>query len=193
MNETGTTSILLVGVGGQGIVLASSLLATVCLAAGHEVKQSEVHGMAQRGGSVSSHVRFGICVHSPTIPRGEADYLVGFELLETGRWLDYLAPAGTVLTSTQRLDPLPVASGAAVYPADLSERIRARAAAARLLDALEIARQAGSGRAANMVMLGGLARHLPFAEAAWRAAIAERVPPKTLETNWKAFVAGRDA
>ena len=119
----------------QGIVLASSLLASVCLAAGRDVKQSEVHGMAQRGGSVTSHVRFGDQVHSPTVPQGEADFLVGFELLECARWLDHLAPDGLVLSSRQRLDPLPVASGAVPYPAGLEELIRGRCPGARACSA----------------------------------------------------------
>ena len=193
MTENGTTNILFAGVGGQGTVLASSLLASVCLAAGCDVKQSEVHGMAQRGGSVTSHVRFGQKVHSPTIPAGEADFLVGFELLECVRWLEHLAPHGLVLTSLQRIDPLPVASGVAAYPTGLEDLIRARSPDARLLDAPGIARQAGSVRAVNMTMLGALSRHLPFAQDAWHESISQRLPPKTLQTNWTAFLAGKDA
>jgi indolepyruvate ferredoxin oxidoreductase, beta subunit len=193
MTENGTTNILFAGVGGQGIVLASSLLASVCLAAGRDVKQSEVHGMAQRGGSVTSHVRFGDKVYSPTVPAGEADFLVGFELLECARWLDHLGPHGRVLTSLQRIDPLPVASGAATYPTGLEDLIRARSPNARLLDAPGIARQAGSVRAVNMTMLGALSRHLSFPLDAWHEGISQRVPPKTLQINLTAFLAGRDA
>ena len=188
-----TRNVSLVGVGGQGILLASEILCRVGLLAGKDVKKSEVHGMAQRGGSVTSHVRFGDQVHSPTVPQGEADFLVGFELLECARWLDHLAPDGLVLSSRQRLDPLPVASGAVPYPAGLEELIRGRCPGARLLDAVEIARQAGSVRAVNMTMLGALSRHLPFPQEAWRQGIGQRVPPKTLETNWTAFVAGTNA
>jgi indolepyruvate ferredoxin oxidoreductase, beta subunit len=187
-----TTNILFAGVGGQGIVLASSLLASTCLAAGRDVKQSEVHGMAQRGGSVTSHVRFGDAVHSPTIPAGEADFLVGFELLESVRWLDHLAPDGLPLVNQQRIDPITVASGATTYPDDLDDKIRTHCGGAVLMDALGIAKAAGSVRAVNLAMLGALSARLPFPVDAWREGISQRVPPKTLDTNWKAFQAGRD-
>jgi indolepyruvate ferredoxin oxidoreductase, beta subunit len=193
MKENGTTNILFAGVGGQGIVLASSLLASVCLAAGRDVKQSEVHGMAQRGGSVTSHVRYGDSVHAPTIARGEADFLVGFELLESVRWLDHLAPAGAVFVNVQRIAPITVASGVTAYPDGLEEQIRSRCAHAVLMEALDLARKAGSTRAVNLAMLGALSTQLPFAVDAWHECVSKRVPPKTLETNWAAFLAGRDA
>jgi len=190
-----TTSILFAGVGGQGIVLASSLLAQVSLSAGHDVKQSEVHGMAQRGGSVTSHVRFGARVYSPTIPQGEADFLVGFELLECARWLPHLAPGAAIVANAQRIDPMPVASGAAAYPTHLEERLRAAVGPGRfvIVDGLALARAAGAARAVNMAMLGALSRCLPFAEEDWHAAISGRVPPKTLAANLAAFGAGRTA
>ncbi len=191
MTDNGTTSILFAGVGGQGIVLASSLLASVCLAAGHDVKQSEVHGMAQRGGSVTSHVRFGTAVLSPTIPRGEADFLIGFELLETVRWSGFLKPSGALLVNTQRIDPITVASGAAEYPDGLEEQLRARHRDTVLIDALDIAQEAGNPRAVNLALLGALSNRLPFPEDAWHQGISQRVPPKTLTSNWAAFQAGR--
>ncbi|MFH1567700.1 MAG: indolepyruvate oxidoreductase subunit beta [Gemmatimonadota bacterium] len=191
MNGKGTTNVLFAGVGGQGIVLASSLLATVCLAAGHDVKQSEVHGMAQRGGSVTSHVRFGPTVHSPTIAQGEADYLVAFELLEAARWLGCLAADGTALVNTQRIEPITVTSGATEYPSDLEDRIREGCAHPVLIDAFGQAQQAGSVRAVNMVLLGSLATRLGFGEEVWHRAISERVPSRTFTINWKAFGAGR--
>ena len=191
MSRNGTTSVLFAGVGGQGIVLASSLLATVCLDEGHDVKQSEVHGMAQRGGSVTSHVRFGALVHSPTIPAGEADYVVAFELLEGARWSGHLAAGGTALVNTQRIAPITVSSGAMEYPGDLETRLSGSGSTTVLVDAFGLAEEAGSRRAVNMVLLGGLSAHLNFSPDVWRQAIANRVPPKTLETNWKAFEAGR--
>ena len=191
MSGDGTTSVLFAGVGGQGIVLASSLLATVCLEGGHDVKQSEVHGMAQRGGSVTSHVRFGSLVHSPTIPAGEADYLLAFELLEGVRWSEHLVSGGAALVNTQRIEPITVTSGAMEYPGDLEERLRRDCADPVLVNALAMAEEAGSARAVNMVLLGGLSARLDIDTEVWHQAIANRVPPKTLVTNWKAFETGR--
>ncbi|MEW6751664.1 MAG: indolepyruvate oxidoreductase subunit beta [Candidatus Latescibacterota bacterium] len=191
MSGNGTTSVLFAGVGGQGIVLASGILASACLEAGHDVKGSEVHGMAQRGGSVTSHVRFGPRVVSPTIPAGEADFVVGFELLESLRACDQLAPHGTVVANLQRIDPITVASGAAQYPAGLPERIRQRCERAVFVAALEIARQAGSVRAANMALLGCLSARLPLELDLWQRTIERRVPARTLPTNWEAFTRGR--
>lgn len=191
MTENGTTDVLFAGVGGQGIVLASSLLAGVCLAAGHDVKQSEVHGMAQRGGSVTSHVRFGVEVRSPTIARGEADFLLAFELLEGVRWCSHLATDGTAMVNVQRIEPITVTSGAAQYPDDLEARLRTGCAHPVLLDALGLAVKAGSARAVNMVMLGCLSARLDFDLEVWRKGIAARVPPRTLDANWEAFTAGR--
>lgn len=185
-------NILLAGVGGQGTVLASAILANVCLAAGYEVKQSEVHGLAQRGGSVTSHVRFGPRVHSPIIPWGEADFLLGFEMLEGFRWSDYLAPAGIALVNTQRIDPLTVASGAVEYPDDLKEQLLKRCPRAVLIDAFGIAREAGNVRATNMALLGALSVYLNFELSLWEEGIRGRVPPKTFAANWSAFKAGRE-
>ncbi|MFA6109817.1 MAG: indolepyruvate oxidoreductase subunit beta [Candidatus Latescibacterota bacterium] len=187
-----STDVLFAGVGGQGTVLASAILANLCLQAGHDVKQSEVHGMAQRGGSVTSHVRFGPKVWSPTIPYGEADFLLGFELLEGLRMVDCLAPDGLALVNTQRIDPITVASGAATYPEDAGERIRARCPRAVLIDAFAVAQQAGNAKATNMALLGALSAHLDLGLELWEEGIRGRVPPKTFAVNWAAFCAGRE-
>ena len=191
MTDNGTTNILFAGVGGQGIVLASGLLAGICLQAGYDVKQSEVHGMAQRGGSVTSHVRFGKAVHSPTIAAGEADYLLAFEILEGMRSCDQLAADGVALINTQQIEPMTVTSGTMDYPEDLAGSLRSRCPNLALIDAFDIAGKAGSVRATNMVLLGSLSARLDFDHELWRKAIAGRVPPKTLEVNWNAFEEGR--
>jgi indolepyruvate ferredoxin oxidoreductase beta subunit len=191
MNPNPTTDVLFAGVGGQGTVLASAILANLCLSAGYDVKQSEVHGMAQRGGSVTSHVRFGSRVWSPTIPAGEADFLVGFELLEGLRMIGSLAPGGVALINTQRIDPITVASGATQYPEDAGEQIIARCPRAVLVDAFAIARAAGNPRATNMALLGALSAHLDLSLDLWEDGIRGRVPPKTFAANWAAFSAGR--
>jgi indolepyruvate ferredoxin oxidoreductase beta subunit len=184
-------NVFFVGVGGQGIVLASELLAKACMAAGHDVKQSEVHGMAQRGGSVTSHVRFGPRVFSPTIAVGEADFMVAFELLEGLRGLEYLAPDGVPLVNTQRLDPITVTSGTTRYPADVDAQLRQRCPQVVLVDGLGLAQRAGNARAVNIALLGALSARLDIDPGTWEEAIRNRVPPKTFAANWAAFAAGR--
>ena len=186
------TNVLLAGVGGQGILLASEILASVALAAGQDVKQSEVHGMAQRGGSVTSHVRFGQKVHSPTIETGTAHILLSFELLEAARWLDYLAQDGTAIVNCQRIDPMPVASGKMAYPEDLESIIRQKCHTAYMMDARSLAVAAGHIKAVNMVLLGALSRILPYPEDLWQETMRKRVPAKTLSINQIAFRSGRD-
>ena len=190
MNET--TNILIVGVGGQGIILASEVLASTALAAGLDVKQSEVHGMAQRGGSVSSHVRFGEQVASPTIERGKADVLLSFELMESLRWVDALKSDGTVIVNTQQIDPMPVASGKAEYPDDVLTKLESRCAALYPVDGRDLAGIAGHIKSVNIVLLGVLSTLLPFEDSAWEIAIKNRVPAKTIDINKKAFQLGRD-
>ena len=192
MKENGNTNVLFAGVGGQGIVLASGILANICLASGYDIKQSEVHGMAQRGGSVTSHVRFGDQVNSPTIAQGKADFLLGFELLESLRWTDYLAEDGVAIVNVQRIDPITVSSGVMEYPDDLEERIRARCKDPVLMDAFAIACEAGSARAINMALLGSLSGRLDFPLEIWEEGIRDRIPPKTFDANWAAFTAGRE-
>jgi indolepyruvate ferredoxin oxidoreductase beta subunit len=188
-----TTSILMVGVGGQGIVLASDVLAQAAHYAGHDVKKSEVHGMSQRGGSVSSDVRFGQSVHSPRTPPGDVDYLVAFEKLEALRYLHYLAPAGNLIVNDQEILPSTVTSGAAEYPPDIIERIAARSRNVEIVPALQLARDAGNVRAANAALLGALSRHLDIPLAAWKRALKDRVPAKALDINLEVFKAARRA
>jgi indolepyruvate ferredoxin oxidoreductase beta subunit len=147
--------------------------------------------MSQRGGSVVTYVRCGGKVYSPLIDRGQADFIVSFEMLEAARWLEYLAPAGQVITNTQRIDPMPVITGAAAYPENLAEKIRAAGVKADAFDALTLAEKAGSGKAVNIVLLGRLSRYFDFPESVWETALRETVPPKFLELNQKAFAFGR--
>ena len=184
-------NILLVGVGGQGIVLASEVLAAVCLASGHDVKQSEVHGMAQRGGSVTSHVRFGPEVFSPTIEKGEADIMLSYELLESMRWLDYLSRDGVAIVNNQRIDPMTVASGKAKYPQRIADVLKVRSKHLDLVDCQAIARKVGNLRTVNVILLGVLSKHLDFDEELWIEALKNRVPENTVDINIKAFNAGR--
>ena len=185
-----TTNILMAGVGGQGILLASEIIAHACLKAGYEVKQSEVHGMAQRGGSVTSHVRFGRQVFSPLIPRGQAGVLLAFEQLEALRWVDYLKPGGTVVVNDQRIAPITVTSGAAEYPEGIAERLRDAASRVIVVDGLDMARQVGNLRVVNAALLGALSRLLSLEPSVWLEAIREKVPQKALEANLAAFEMG---
>ena len=184
---------MIVGVGGQGSLLASKLLGHLLLGQGYDVKVSEVHGMSQRGGSVVTYVRWGDAVASPIVDRGEADYIVSFELLEAARWLEYLKPSGQVVTATQRIDPMPVITGAAAYPEDLVAKMKAAGARVDALDCLALAEQAGSAKATNLVLLGRLSRFFDLPEEAWQASLAATVPPQFLELNQKAFALGRGA
>ncbi len=185
----GTTNVFISGVGGQGILLASEILSEVALARGMDVKKSEVHGMAQRGGSVVSHVRFGEKVYSPVIAEREADLLVSFEKMEALRWIHYLAPNGTVIVNTQEIVP----SGLEEYPKGMDDGIRERRPDAHFLDAFALAKEAGNARAVNTVMLGAFSNYLDFSEDEWKKAIEARVPKKTIEINLKAFELGRAA
>lgn len=186
-----TRSVVLAGVGGQGTILAANLLASALVEHGYDVKTSEVHGMAQRGGSVISMVRFGSAVASPLVPYGEAEALVATELLETLRNLEFLAPGGRVIASRTRVDPLPVLQGAVEYPADAEEHISSIAPESIIVDAAAIAAEAGDARAANTVLLGILSPMLPVGEDEWLAAIESLVKAKAVEANRKAFLAGR--
>ncbi len=189
--ENGTKDTLFVGVGGQGIILASEVLASLCLEAGYDVKQSEVHGMAQRGGSVISHVRYSQRVDSPVVEMGRADLLVSFELLEGLRWMGYLKPEGSAFINQQTIHPITVASGAAEYPDGIEDRIRSAHPNAVLVDGLAIAQQAGNIRAVNVALLGALSTQMEFSPELWESCFGRRVPPKTLEVNLAAFRAGR--
>lgn len=191
MVENGSTGTLFVGVGGQGIILASEVLAMLCLEAGYDIKQSEVHGMAQRGGSVISHVRFGRSVRSPMIELGRADYLVSFEMLEALRWVAYLKPDGVALVNTLKIAPMTVTSGAMTYPAEIEGMIREKCKRTVFVDGLAIAEEAGNTRAVNVAMLGALSIYLPFAQDVWETCVCNRVPERFLDVNLAAFRAGR--
>ncbi|MBQ9291373.1 MAG: indolepyruvate oxidoreductase subunit beta [Clostridia bacterium] len=183
-------NIMIVGVGGQGSLLASKLLGHLLLNKGFDVKVSEVHGMSQRGGSVVTYVRFGKKVYSPIIDQGEADLIVSFELLEAARWLPYLKEGGQIVTNTQMIDPMPVITGAAQYPEHLEEKI-AEKARLDALDCLELARQAGSAKAVNIVLMGRLSRYFDFPEEDWLESIEACVPARFIELNKTAFSLGR--
>lgn len=188
-----TKSIMIAGVGGQGTLLASKLLGSLLLSQGHDVKVSEVHGMAQRGGSVVTYVRYGEKVASPIIDKGEADVLVAFELLEAARWVPYLRPDGVLIANTQEILPMPVITGAASYPADLAENLRQVCKSPILVDALTPAEAAGSAKAVNVVLMGILSTVLGMPEEAWLAALEGQLQPGLVEMNRKAFYAGRQA
>jgi indolepyruvate ferredoxin oxidoreductase beta subunit len=189
-----TTNFALVGVGGQGVLLASDILAAVGMRAGLDVKKSEVHGMAQRGGSVLSQVRWGDKVYGPLVGPGEVDYLVSFELLEALRWLTFLRPEGIAIVNDQKLPPLAVSSGGMEYPAE--EQIKKALAEATgeyyIVPALAKAEALGTERATNIVLLGALSAHLDVPEELWLEVVEERVPKKYIELNRKAFAAGRE-
>jgi indolepyruvate ferredoxin oxidoreductase beta subunit len=188
-----TKNIMIVGVGGQGSLLASKLLGRLLLTRGYDIKVSEVHGMSQRGGSVVTYVRFGDKVYSPVIDKGQADYIVSFELLEAARWTEYLKPGGKIIVNTQQINPMPVIIGAAEYPAGLVEKMTAAGIDVDAFDALTLAGEAGSAKAVNIVLMGHLSRYFDFTEEEWMTAIEQSVPAKFLELNKKAFALGRNA
>ena len=187
-----TKNIMIVGVGGQGSLLASKLLGRLLLSGGYDVKVSEVHGMSQRGGSVVTYVRFGDRVYSPVIDKGEADFIVSFELLEAARWTEYLKPNGKIIVNTQQINPMPVISGMAQYPEQLAEKLQQAGADTDAFDALSLAVQAGSTKAVNLVLMGRLSRYFEFTEEQWLSAMEEIVPPKFLQLNKTAFSLGRN-
>lgn len=185
------TTVMLAGVGGQGTILAADVLAKVAAAAGMDVKLSEVHGMAQRGGSVDTTVRFGEHVYSPITDPGSADHLVAFELIEAARALPYVRPGGRLLVNSRTIDPLPVLIGTACVPDGLEGRLADEGAV--FLDAEQLACEAGSPKSANIVLLGALSTGLSFTLDLWREVITARVPSKTIEVNLRAFEIGREA
>ena len=183
--------IILSGVGGQGILSIAAIIGEAALRKGLHVKQAEVHGMSQRGGSVVTYVRYGGRVDSPIVDKGQADVILSFEQLEAARYLTYLKPDGTLLTNTQQIDPMPVVTGAAVYPQNLIEKMKTAGVKILALDALTLAKKAGSVKAINVALLGVLSNYMPFSEDIWREAISACVPPRFLEVNQKAFALGR--
>ena len=189
-----TKNIMIVGVGGQGTLLASKMLGYVLLQQGYDVKVSEVHGMSQRGGSVVTYVRYGKKVYSPVIYKGEADVIISFEKLEAARWLEFLKKDGTIITNTQEVEPMPVITGAAAYPENLIEKMQAAGAKVDAKDFLSIAQEAGSAKAVNIALMGRLSTYFhEISDEQWQDAIEKIVPPKFLYLNRKAFEAGRNA
>ena len=186
-----TKSIMIVGVGGQGTLLASRVLGHLFMDAGYDVKVSEVHGMSQRGGSVVTYVRFGDDVASPIIDEGQADYIISFELLEAARYLHYLKAGGKLVSNAQKMDPMPVITGATTYPENIGGRIADLGVDADIFDALTLARAAGSAKAVNIVLLGRFSRYFDFSPEAWDAALKDVIPAKFLAMNLKAFESGR--
>ncbi len=182
---------MIVGVGGQGTLLASKILGKAAMDSGYDVKVSEVHGMSQRGGSVVTYVRIGETpdevVYSPVICRGDADVILSFELLEAARWLPNLKNGGTIITSTQKINPMPVITGAAQYPDSIVEDITALGVDLRAYDAQSIAREAGNERASNVALIGLASGVLGFELDVLRSAVAACVPEKALEINLNAF------
>lgn len=182
--------VLMVGVGGQGTILASRILAQAAQEAGYDVKMSEIHGMAQRGGSVTTQIRLGEKVYSPLIVLGGADILLAFEKLEALRLLPYLKKGGTLIVNNQSIEPVPVLTGAMEYPKDIPGYLQATVPNTLVFDATEIAARCGTVKAANVVLVGALARRMPIERPIWEKALAEHVPAKLLEVNKAAFAAG---
>ena len=189
--ENKVTNIMIVGVGGQGALLASKTLGQVLLDAGYDVKVSEVHGMSQRGGSVVTYVRYGKKVYSPIIDKGQADYIVSFELLEAARYTEYLKESGRIVVNTQQIDPMPVITGAAKYPENLVEKMTEAGFQVDAMDCLSLAKEAGSTKSVNIVLMGRLSKYMDFQEEAWLKAIEKLVKPQFLDMNKKAFSLGR--
>ena len=186
-------SVMIVGVGGQGTLLASRVLGSAMLSQGVDVKVSEVHGMSQRGGSVVTYVRYGDKVYSPIIAQGEADVLLAFEALEAARYLPWLKPEGTVVVNTQQMDPMPVVTGVAEYPKDILGKVREQGVKVVALDALGMAEEAGSSKAVNVVLIGAMAKKLDLPKEVWIDTIKETVSSKFIDMNLKAFELGYNA
>jgi len=186
------TNVLIVGVGGQGVLLASEVLSEVAMRVGLDVKKSEVHGMSQRGGVVSSHVKFGSKVHSPIIPYGQADILISFEKAEALRALHWVRKNGLVATSNTRLVPPSTATGKFAYPEDPVGEIKKKFKNVISLDADKIALELGNPRLVNILLLGVVSTRLEFETSAWEEAIKSRVKPKFVDLNLKAFARGRE-
>ncbi|MBE6687920.1 MAG: indolepyruvate oxidoreductase subunit beta [Ruminococcaceae bacterium] len=183
-------NIMIVGVGGQGSLLASRIVGNAAMALGYDVKVSEVHGMSQRGGSVVTYVRYGDKVHSPVIGQGEADIILSFEQLEAARWLSYLKKDGVLITSTQKVMPMPVITGAVGYPDEIISKIEGKNIKVVAVDALKKAEEAGSIKAVNVVLIGLMAHYSDFTKEQLLEALEKSVPQKLLDVNLKAFESG---
>jgi len=187
MQKNDQVDIFITGVGGQGTILAGKVISTVALLQDLDVKLSETHGMAQRGGSVVTHVRLGPKVYSPLAEKGEVDFLLAFEQLEALRWLDYLSPTGTVIVNRQKLEPLPVLTGVQEYPREILNRIRGLAGRTVAVDALQDTAARENPRVVNMVLVGVLASLLDLPASTWEEALQASIPPALLEINLRAF------
>ena len=185
-----TTNIMIVGVGGQGSLLASKLLGRLLMNEGYDVKVSEVHGMSQRGGSVVTYVRYGEKVYSPIIDKGEADFIISFEKLEAARYAQYLNADGKIIVNDQEIEPMPVITGAAAYPHDVLENLSEKGMSIDKVNALDLALEAGTSKAVNIVLMGRLAKHLDISYDRWIEEIEKAVKPKFIEINKKAFELG---
>jgi len=185
------TSILLVGVGGQGTILASNVLAKGLVEAGYDVKMSEVHGMAQRGGSVTTQIRFGDKVYAPTIGLGEADVLVAFELMEALRYIEYLKPDGKVIVNNLEIPSAPILAGRVDYPEGILEELQSKADTI-VIDAVKIAKELGNERAMNIVLFGALSKILNLDDIDWESVISSTVKHQYVDLNIKAYRAGRN-
>ncbi len=185
-----TISVMIVGVGGQGTLLASKVLGQALVSMDYDVKVSEVHGMSQRGGSVVTYVRYGSEVHSPIVDLGEADYMLAFEPLEAARYLPWLKRDGLIITNTRQTMPMPVITGAMSYPENIVEKLGQRAEVVAL-DAMALALEAGNPKAVNMVLMGVLAARMDIPEKVWQAALESQVPARFLELNRRAFALGQ--
>ena len=190
--EGRTTSVILCGVGGQGVLLASELLARVAAASDYDVKQTEVHGVSQRGGSVHSHVRFGPRVYSPLVAAGSADVIFGMEKLEALRFAHYVAPAGVVLVNEHEIPPLSAGAAADSYPHDSVAFLRDKGLNVVALPASDMALELGNVRTANVLMLGALSRLLDIPAQKWDEALKARIPERFLDLNLKAFARGAE-
>ncbi len=189
--KNGTTNVLIVGVGGQGVLLASEILCEVAKVLGLDAKKSEVHGMSQRGGVVTSHVRFGKKVHSPLIPDGGADVILAFEIAEGLRWAGELKAGGTMIVNTQRIIPPIVSTGKFSYPGDLEKKIKEKAEKTIIIDAFDIASKLGNTRLVNTILLGVMSNSIDLEEEKWLEVIERMAPKGTGEINKKAFLEGR--
>ena len=185
-----TKNVMIVGVGGQGSLLASKLLGFLLTEEGYDVKVSEVHGMSQRGGSVVTYVRFGDKVYSPVVAAGEADFIVSFEKIEAARYAACLKDGGKIVVNIQQIDPMPVITGAAEYPENVLEELKAKGVFVDETDALALATEAGSAKAVNIVLMGRLAKYFDIAKEKWISAIEKLVKPQFVEINKKAFELG---
>lgn len=186
-------NVMIVGVGGQGTLLASRILGNVAISEGYDVKMSEVHGMAQRGGSVVTYVKYGDKVHSPIISEGEADIIVSFEELEAQRWISYMKKDGILIVNTQQIDPMPVITGAVKYPENIISRLMEKTDGIVAVDAFKLANEAGNSKAVNVVLLGVLAKSSGIGKEKWLDAVKNTVPAKFLDVNLRAFELGYNA